>query len=513
MKKNRFSQEITVFHGRKAPEKGYIVGYAAIINALELPMPIPSKLALISTKNRRYEKDGWQVLTPKHQPEDSLYKQLVFALKYEGINLLCFKLIFDTMSQYEMKNLLTIEPTGQYSRKIWFLYEWLTGIMLDIPNIGLKNFIPLLDDKLQFTIEGQRSSRHRIINNLPGTPDFCPLIHKSPKLLKYIEANLAGTQNSYLKSIHKDILQRASSFLLLKDSKASFTIEGENPGTNRALRWGRTIGQAGTKDLNLDELIRLQQLVIESKRFTPMGLRQQGGFVGEHDRTTGEPLPDHISAKHEDLKQLINGLIATYMKLEKSDFDAVLAATCIAFGFVFIHPFVDGNGRLHRYLIHHILAKMKFSQQGIIFPVSASILNHINDYRVVLESYSHPVLDFIQWEPTEDNNVNVINQTIDYYRYFDATEQAEFLYDCVWDTINNIIPEEVSYLNKYDEFKRFIDDYIDMPDKLVATLVRFLDQNYGQLSKRARSKEFKDLTEEEINTIEIKFKELFMVDI
>ena len=510
MKKNRFSQTITIFHGRTAPEEGNIVGYAAIINSLKLPVPLPATLALISTKNRRYEKGGWQVFTVKHQPEDSLYKHLVFALKYEGVNLLCFKFLFNTMTQSEVKDLLAIEPTGQYSRKIWFLYEWITGTTLDIPNLGFKNFIPLLDDKLQFAIEGQRSSRHRIINNLPGTPAFCPLIYRTPKLQAHIDAKLASTQNTYLQSIHRDVMQRASSFLLLKDSKASFTIEGENPGTNRALRWGKAIGQAGTKDLSVKELIRLQQLVIESKRFTLMGLRKQGGFVGEHDRTTGEPMPDHISARWDDLEHLTNGLIAMCKQLETSSFDAVLAATCVAFGFVFIHPFVDGNGRLHRYLIHHILAKMKFSQQGIIFPVSASILNHIDDYREVLEAYSHPILDFIEWQTTDDNNVAVSNQTIDYYRYFDATAQAEFLYDCVLDTIDHVIPEEVDYLRHYDEFKRYIDNYLEMPDNMVATLIRYLEQNNGTLSKRARSKEFKALSESEIKGLEAQYQEIFI---
>ncbi|WP_430810128.1 MULTISPECIES: Fic family protein [unclassified Carboxylicivirga] len=510
MKDNHFSQRITVFHGRTTPEEGYIVGYGAIIHTLSLPVPLPAKLALISTKNRRYETDGWQVFTPKHQPEDTLYKHLVFAIKYEGINLLFFKYLFHTLTSDEVKELLAIEPTGQYSRKIWFLFEWLTGTTLDIPNLGVKNFVPLLDDKLQFAIEGQRSSRHRIINNLPGTPDFCPLIFKTPKLQAHIESKLSDTQNNYLNAIHKDVLQRAASFLLLKDSKASFTIEGENPGINRALRWGKAIGQAGTKELSIDELIRLQQLVIESKRFTQMGLRRQGGFVGEHDRMSGEPMPDHISARWQDLEPLMQGLIDTYKLLESSGFDAVLAATGIAFGFVFIHPFVDGNGRIHRYLIHHILAKMRFSQQGIIFPVSASILNRIDDYRLVLEDYSHPILDFIEWKTTEDNNIEVTNQTIDYYRYFDATAQAEFLYDCVVDTIDKVIPAEVSYLQHYDTFKRYIDNTLEMPDKLVATLVRFLEQNNGRLSKRARSKEFKALTEDEITEIESNYQTIFM---
>jgi hypothetical protein len=36
--------------------------------------------------------------------------------------------------------------------------------------------------------------------------------------------------------------------------------------------------------------------------------------------------------------------------------DPVVAAAILAFGFVYIHPFEDGNGRIHRYLIHHVLA-------------------------------------------------------------------------------------------------------------------------------------------------------------
>jgi hypothetical protein len=148
--------------------------------------------------------------------------------------------------------------------------------------------------------------------------------------------------------------------------------------------------------------------------------------------------------------------------------------------------------------------------KGIIFPVSASILDHIDTYRKVLETYSHPLLDHIQWKETPDHNVEVINETIDYYRYFDATPQAEFLYESVEDTIQRIIPEEVDYLIRYDEFKRFMDNNFEMPDIMVATLVRFLQQNRGMLSVRARKKEFTSLTVEEIVQIELIYKEIFL---
>jgi hypothetical protein len=152
---------------------------------------------------------------------------------------------------------------------------------------------------------------------------------------------------------------------------------------------------------------------------------------------------------------------------------------------------------------------MKFAQQGIIFPVSASILNHIDDYRIVLESYSRPLLDFIEWRTTESNNVAVLNETIDYYRYFDATKQSEFLFDCVNDTIVNVIPNEINYLQKYDAMKKYLDDIFQMPDKTVALLIRFLEQNNGILSKRALEKEFNVLSEIEIKEIEANYISIF----
>ncbi|MDO9510956.1 MAG: Fic family protein [Bacteroidales bacterium] len=441
------------------------------------------------------------------------YNSLIYRtpLKYEGINLLVFKKLTQCYELEQLNKLVEIEPTGQYTRKIWFLLEWLSEMKLSSrEDITKKSYVKLLDESIQYAIEGTKSPRHMVINNLPGTVDFCPLVSKTPKLEKYIKTNLTTRQNVYLEGLQKDVLQRASAFLLLKDSKASFTIEGESPKSKRAARWGQAIGQAGIKDLSKTELFRLQQLVIENPRFIDMGYRQKGGFVGEHDRNTGEPIPNHISAKWQDVEVLTNGLINACELLTKSNLDAVISAAVIAFGFVVIHPFEDGNGRLHRYLIHHILIKKKISQQGIVFPMSSAILYKINEYREVLESYSMPLLDYIEWKETKDHNVEVTNDTIDFYRYFDATKQSEFLYDCVNETIEHIIPKEVDYLTKYDAFKRIIEDEYEMPDKLIATLTRFLEQNNGILSTRAREKEFERLSSKEVQAIEDAYRELFL---
>ncbi|GAA4295285.1 Fic family protein [Nibribacter koreensis] len=513
MASTSFSQEILNFHGRTAPKAGILVGYGAIIEHYGLQLPLPRQLAIISQKNRKYGQGQWQVFPPSYQPADSLAGHLTFALKYEGINLLFFKKLFQQLTQGEVLALVQKEYTSQYMRKVWFLYEWLMQQQLPVPDLRIKNYVPLIDEKLQYALtQGDRSARHRILNNLPGTVSFCPLVSKTTRLQDYLTKKLDEQISLSLKGVHKDILQRTSAFLLLKDSKASFSIEGERPTQTRAIRWGNAIGQAGTKPLSKQELLRLQQLVIGESRFTALGYRTAGGFVGEHDRHTGEPLPDHVSARWQDIEPLMEGLLESIKLLEARQYHPVLAAAQLAFGLVFIHPFVDGNGRLHRYLIHHLLASLKFTPQGIIFPVSAAILDHLTDYRQVLETYSHPLLDFIEWRTTPDHNIEVLNQTIDYYRYFDATPQAEFLFQCVDYTIQHIIPEEVSYLQKYDRLKDWLDNIFSMPDKTVALLIQFLHQGNGSLSTRAKTREFAALTPEEMHQIEVRYKEVFEAD-
>jgi ABC-type multidrug transport system fused ATPase/permease subunit len=72
------------------------------------------------------------------------------------------------------------------------------------------------------------------------------------------------------------------------------------------------------------------------------------------------------------------------------------------------------------------------------------------------------------------------------------------------------IPEEVTYLQNYDDFKKYIDNHFEMPDNMVAILVRFLEQHQGVLSKRALKKEFSALKEQEVKDIETNYKNIFL---
>lgn len=511
---NHFSQKVTIFHGRSLPEEGMLAGYSLILQEIEQNtgrvLPMPRQLAIITEKHQRYNTDYWQVFTKRHKPNKNLISHIFFALKYEGIDLLILKTIFKLIGEETIKKAILNKPTGQYSRRLWFLYEWLLNSKLDIPDLKTGTYVEVVHHALQYTGPVINSTRHRVKNNLPGTPEFCPTIKKSDKLEKYISANIQDSIEKGLDGRDKELIRRrTAAFLQLKDSKASFAIEGEFPPNMRAKNWGKAIGQAGKKALTISEIERLQHIVIGNKKLRHMGIRQEEGFIGEHDRETFAPIPDHISAKAEDLPSLMDGLLNTNNLLQDSDYDPVLTAATIAFGFVFIHPFSDGNGRIHRYLIHHILNWMGFTKRDMIFPVSAAILDRISDYQEVLEDYSSQRIDLFEWKPTPSHNIKILNDTIDLYRYFDLTLQAEFLYECVEETIKRIIPEEIDYLEKYDRLTNAINSIVILPDSRVDLLIKLLDQNKGKLSKRKRQNDFEELSLEEISIIEEYYAEIF----
>ena len=507
-RQRRFAGPVTVFQDRRLPERATPAGYAALIDACGLHVPSPRTLSATGGRHRVLEAEGWRLLTPRHAPRPTLAAHLTFALKYEGLDLAVLKRLFLAVDAAEIEAIVRDTPTGSYARRLWFLYEWLTGQRLNLPDATGGSYAPVVNPQQQWAVPGKNSARHHVRNNLPGTPDFCPLVRRTEALEAFVNLDLAARARAVVAAVPGDVLARTAAFLLLKDSKSSHAIEGERPPQNRVQRWGRAIGEAGRHPIDLDELLRLQEIVIGDDRFVRLGLRTEGGFVGAHERTTGAPLPDHISARPEDLASLTEGM-AAFDRGPATALDPVIAAAALAFGFVYIHPFDDGNGRIHRYLMHHVLARRGFNPPGIVFPVSAAILDRIDAYSTVLEDYSRRLLPRIEWEATVRGNVRVRNDTADFYRFFDATPHAEFLFECVRRTIEEDLPDETDFLRRYDRFTGHLQEIADMPGRTADLLFRFLHQNAGRLSRRAREREFKALTDEETEGIERLYDDVF----
>ena len=76
-------------------------------------------------------------------PEDSLVGHLRFALRYEPTDLGVLLAAFNTAGAAQVVEAwIRSEPTGAYARRAWFLFEWLTGRTLDVPDAGAVGYVP-----------------------------------------------------------------------------------------------------------------------------------------------------------------------------------------------------------------------------------------------------------------------------------------------------------------------------------------------------------------------------------
>lgn len=496
-----FSGPVKTLFDEWLPEEATPAGYAALIHAYGLEVTIPWTRSATSSRNRDYEQDGWRILTHRHAADPSLFGHLTFALKYEGIDLFVLKRLFQATGAKPIEAILKDAPSSAYSRRIGFLYEWLMEEQLNVPASVEGRYVEVIDTDLQFAGAGTSSRRFRLKDNMPGTRAFCPLVRKTEALRDMASSRLDQRAAEVISKVSPDILRRAAAFLLLEDTKSTFEIEGERPGHDRVRRWGQAVAQAGRHPISIDELERLQRIVLEGNASVKLGLRMEEGFIGQHDRSTHEPIPSHISARAEDVRGLVEGLVS-YGNTTSGHMSPIVAAATLSFGFVFIHPFVDGNGRLHRYLIHHVLAQTRFSPKGLVFPVSSVMVEEIDAYRAALESYSARILPLIKWRPTGNGNVTIDNDTADLYRYFDATVQTEFLSHCVIRTIEQDLPSEVRYLEAHDMFKASVKRVMDIEDRVEELAFSFLQNGSGKFSKRARTRELAELGDERLDVLE-----------
>ncbi len=78
-------------------------------------------------------------------------------------------------------------------------------------------------------------------------------------------------------------------------------------------------------------------------------------------------------------------------------------------------------------------------------------------------------------------------------------------------SISNDLPNELNFLQNYDEAKELMKQRIDMPDKLIDSFIRFTHQNNGIFPKRRRNT-FHMLKDDEIKALQSIFQDVFTLD-
>lgn len=445
--------------------------------------------------------------------EDTPLHQLEFALKYDHINLDFIREVLLQVPRKEIEAYIEQTPSGKYARKIGFLFEFLTVETLDISTEITGNYIALLEEDKYITGNMIRIPRWRIQNNLLGTPDYCPIVRRTRKLEELIATSIPDKIDGLKSKFSPEIFRRAINFLYTKETRSSYEIEREKPSADRMDKFVNLLMKAGTEDnteiLSTQRLVELQNAIVDP-RYAAAGYRDFQNYVGESLKDFREQV-HYICPPPAILPGLMNGITATAEK--SKGIPAEVRAAILSFGFVFLHPFEDGNGRIHRFLIHDVLVQDGIVPKGLIIPVSAHMLNYMAEYDSILEQYSKPLMQRIKFNKEDLGEIEVTNlQDVDgYFRYPDLTEQCIYLATTIHATLQEDMPQELLFIQRYDDVKRALQGIVDMPDKDINLMIMFLHQNNGILSKRKRE-HFKKLTEEEMNAMQAGFREIFELD-
>lgn len=467
-------------------------------------LPIYSSSS-IGTRRQTDCQNGFvhQVYQESMRPDGSIIAHLQFHFRHEIMHLEFLSRLFNDIDSRLIQDWVDSEPTGQYARRCAFLYEFLTDKTLIAPeNIG-GNYIDVLDTKKLVTASKpyiEKNKKWRVNNNIAGTKAFAPMLVKTDGFMTASSLDIASMLNQLNDEFGEDLLMRASVWLTLGESKASFAIEGEAKLVKRIERFAdfmaRYVGQS-VQPFSNKTLADYQQHLLGDTVFTHYGVRQSPVFIGER-RFNYDEIVHYIAPPYSQLEDKLKGLTEFMDKTQGQS--PIMRSAAIAFSFVYIHPLADGNGRLHRFLFNDILRRDGATEDPLIIPISKAIAGNtrsLKEYSQILEVISKPLMQCMQdnyhFSDKADtyNDGIVSNLVIDelqqaepVWQFLDLTAHVTYLSKLIEHVITHDMKAESVYLLRHDQAREAIKEIIDMPNDYTDRIIRSFQKNEGKASNK-----------------------------
>ena len=476
-----------------------LLGYGWLIENYRLPMvQAPRVRSQVGTRRHTtLQHHGHIVETylPAARPA-GLRGHLTFALKHEGVELELLSRLFSRLAPNELIDWITAEPLGEYARRACFLYEWITGQSLAYPGLATGNYVDAIDPERYLTCNKPENDRRwRVRNNLPGVPQYCPMVYRSDRVKLAEQFDCAAELAELTEEFGADLLMRGAVWMTLKESRSSFAIEHEQDQKDRIQRFAAVMAdRCGQVDnpLDPDSLARLQSEILGAAAIR-FGLRRSPVFVGSVVRHT--PVVHYIAPQASDLTELLAGL-ATFAHRTHGRSPVVRAAV-LSFGFVYLHPLADGNGRISRFLVNDFLRRDQAVPAPLILPISATIADSAAaraGYDAVLEQFSRPFMsryagayrfgDQIMYDDgvLSDMEFDAYQDGLHSWRFPDLTGHVEYLADVIEATVRVEMRGEADYLRRHDAARAAIKELVEMPDTNLDRIIQSLVQNDYRIS-------------------------------
>jgi len=462
------------------------VGYAHVCSTLNLralPPRFPARVRAVT----RIERMADHLAVPAHVAPmtPTIVEHLLFALKHEGTQLGILMEALRQVPGSDVQTALTRTPTGGYIRALALLWEAANGPGLDASGTA-GNVHLLFDPERYVTGPGRRENRWRVEFNGLGSVRYCATVERTPELQALLQADVLRRTTDYVDGLGAELRDRTLSWAYMHETQSSYAIEQETPSEDRARAFVALLHQAHEKrPLTEDYLAELQQASITAPYHRAVSFRSEQNWLQGPGR--GAPSVSYVPPPPAQAAELMNELMA-FANAQDGSVPALVAAAVVKFGLVFLHPFMDGNGRVSRFLFHQTLCRAGALPDGLILPVSIAMKRHEADYMAALRSYSRPMRDL--W------GVRFIDEGIfdfDYrgdadfgvYRYWDATPCVEFACRMAEDALEHELQQETIFLVRFDQLVREVGEAFDIRGSTLATLVTCALKE-GRVSKRRR---------------------------
>ncbi|MDQ5909270.1 MAG: hypothetical protein QG599_1365 [Pseudomonadota bacterium] len=496
--------KITVFRTESAKIMTS-VGYQWLARAFNVApvqhFPIQSDIG--SARSTLREGDLRREIYPEtYRPTATLSAHLTFAFKYEGVHLELLTRLFRLPEvRQALEQWIVQEPTGAYARRAGFLYEWLMPDRLKVPDVTRGNYVNALDPEQYVVGTAINQPRWRVRDNLPGTRNYCPMIRRIEAVRAAEAFDLPARLAELESDFGMDLIMRSAVWLTVKESRASFLIEHEQDQEDRIRRFAVVMeAECGRHDDPLaPETLTLLQRGILGATALRYGIRRSPVYVGHAIRY--QPVVDYIAPHWDQVGALLGGL-AGFLERTRGGSPIVRAATA-AFGFVYIHPMVDGNGRISRFLINDILRRDGATAPPIILPVSATMANSARDraaYDQALEQFSRPLMrhyadqyhfgETVMAEDGVEYNLHFAgyDDALPTWRYPDFTAQAVYLAGVIDATLTGEMRNEAGFLRANDRARKAIKAVLEAPDHELDAMIRSIRENGNTLSNHLRKR-------------------------
>lgn len=468
-----------------------LLGYAWIAersNAPDFLGTAKARVASVSSLQRLPE--GALLVPTKLAPSDGWLSHALFAVKHEGVRLDYLAVALKNVSADEMRSAFQNTPNGTYVRKLCFLWEALHDKPVDgLADPGITAaYIKMFDPNEVMTGPSRRHARWRVDFNGLGDLSFCPLVRKTAAVDAAMQRNVLADACTFAQSIGQKMLERTLSWAYLSETEGSYAIEGETPSQDKAALFAQLLQRAhGQRPLTEDYLVELQNATVtnpfdKAVQFRTEQNRLQGSALGAAGVTYVPPEPELSAELMEHWMRLANQ--------RPSGMNGLVHAATVSFAFVFIHPFMDGNGRLSRFLIHHCLGQSGEMPAGFLLPISVAMKKHEDQYLQALTAFSKPARELcdVSWAGDDNYDYRWKPGSDVWFRYMDVTEGVAFMMDMAKSALDLHLREEVAFLELFDDVAKFINARHDLRSSDLSTLIVTIYQNDGKLSNNRRKR-------------------------